>query len=95
MKKRLFHVLIISLLAVFASTAYFKASMLPASVKDFVVGEIERATGKKLFIDSIRFSVLKGLVLERPVLYDKASVIIRSREISCGFVYPSLFRSCF
>lgn len=92
MKKRLFHVLIISLLAVFASTAYFKASTLPASVKDFVVGEIERATGKKLFIDSIRFSVLKGLVLERPVLYDKTSVIIRAREISCGFVYPSLFR---
>lgn len=92
MKKRLFRVLIISLLAVFAATAYFKASDLPASVKDFVVGEVERATGKKLFIGSIRFSVLKGLVLESPVLYDKASVIIRAREISCGFVYPSLFR---
>ncbi|MDP3804058.1 MAG: AsmA-like C-terminal region-containing protein [Candidatus Omnitrophota bacterium] len=90
MKRRITCIFIILLLVVFAAIAYLNAIRLPNKVKAFVTGEIEYATGKKVFLQSMRFDILKGLVLDGLVLYDDTSVIIRAKEVDSGFLIPAV-----
>jgi len=81
---------LIFLLAAGAAILYMKALEHLISARMLLVDEIECATGKKVFFQSVRFTLLKGLVLDRLVVYDDKAVIIRAREVSCGLVLPSV-----
>ncbi len=86
MKNRIFYTSATLLIMALGAIGYMNAITLPSKIRMSVIDEIENATGKKILIQSISFDVLKGFVLERPVLYDKAGVIIRAEEVSCGIL---------
>lgn len=77
--------------AVLAGAVYISAITLPLKVSAFVASEIEKATGKKLFFQSLRLDPVKGLSLERPVLYDDTAVIVRAKKARARFfIMPAM-----
>ena len=92
MKRIIAYISLISILVSLIAAAYLSAITLPIRIKAFVVDGIESATHKSVFIHSVRFSILKGLVLEGPVLYDKTSIIMRAREASGAFLILPIFK---
>ncbi|MFH0764748.1 MAG: DUF748 domain-containing protein [Candidatus Omnitrophota bacterium] len=87
-----FYIFAALLITLFTAIAYLCAITLPARAKTLITAEIENATGKSTLIRSMRFEILKGLVLDGLVLYDNASVIIRAKEATSGFLIPPVFR---
>jgi hypothetical protein len=77
-------------IAASVSILYFRALEFTISSRELLVDEISRATGKKTFARSVRFDLIKGLVLDGIVIYDSKNVIVRAREVSCGLIIPSL-----
>jgi len=63
---------------------YLTAITLPVKIHDTVIGELESSSGKKVFVQSINFNLFRGLVLENVVIYDRASIFIWARSVSCG-----------
>ena len=79
--------MIVVLFAFFAGTAYFNAVNLFFKIRTLIIDEVEKATHKKFIIQSVRFDIVNGFVIEGPIiLYDKASIIIRAKEASCSFL---------
>lgn len=85
LKKIITSVLIILSLGIFAGLFYLNEVFLPTNIKASIVRNIEDATGKKVLLDSLRFSIFKGLVLERLIIYDDKNVILNIKKISCRF----------
>ncbi|MCX5666434.1 MAG: DUF748 domain-containing protein [Candidatus Omnitrophica bacterium] len=82
--------MIIILFAFFAGTAYFNVVNLFFKIRTLIINEVEKATHKKFILQSARFDIGKGFVIEGPIiLYDDTSIIIRAKEASCGFfIFP-------
>jgi len=93
MKNRIFWIFIVLTFVALIAIGYINAITLPSAMRMSVISEIENATHKKIFIQSIRFDILKGLVLEGPVLYDDAAVIIRAKEVSCGILMLPILKN--
>lgn len=74
-----------------AAILYLRVIEFTLSARELLIDEIARATGKKAFCTAVRFDLLKGLVLDRVVLYDGKNVVIRASQVSSGFLIPSLF----
>lgn len=96
-KRRIIHilavlVLIISIIALSAA-AYIGAITIPVKVRSLILEEIEKATGKKIIFQSLRLSLIKGVVLDRPVLYEDNAVLIKAKEASARFLIVSAFRN--
>lgn len=92
MKKIIFYIAAILILAVFAATAYINATALPAKLKTALIDELENATGREVSLGGVRFDFLKGIVVEDLTIYDSSSVIIRAKEIDCGFLIIPIFK---
>lgn len=92
-RKIILYFTIIVLCASFAVMAYFNVLNLFFKIRTFIINEVEKATHKKFIIQSARFDIVKGLVIEGPIiLYDDASIIIRAKEASCSFLTFPLAR---
>ncbi|MFA5146865.1 MAG: AsmA family protein [Candidatus Omnitrophota bacterium] len=85
MKNTIFAILFVLALAIFGGIFYLNEIFIPANLKRTVTEGIETATGKKVLLESLKFSVLKGMVLKGFVLYDDKDVILKAKEISCTF----------
>ncbi|MFA6142655.1 MAG: DUF748 domain-containing protein [Candidatus Omnitrophota bacterium] len=92
MKRIIVYISLISILVSLIAAVYLNAITLPIRIKAFVVDGIESATHKSVFIQSVRFSILKGLVLEGPVIYDDTSIIMRAKEASGAFLILPIFK---
>ncbi|MBN2453622.1 MAG: DUF748 domain-containing protein [Candidatus Omnitrophica bacterium] len=90
MTKKLIHVLIALLLIVAGAISYLGSVTLPIKIHTIVTEEIERATGKRVFIDSVHFNILKGLILDRVIIYDSHSILIWAKSISCGVPFSAI-----
>lgn len=90
--RRKFHIIIpaVALLAVGAAILFLRVVEFTVSSKTLLVEEMGRAVGKKCFARSVRFDLIKGLVLDGVVIYDARHTIIRAKEVSCGLLIPSL-----
>ncbi|MDD5422905.1 MAG: DUF748 domain-containing protein, partial [Candidatus Omnitrophica bacterium] len=82
-KKIIFIFLAALILIVSAASAYMNALALASNMKLALMNEIEGATRKKLFFQSIRVNPATGLVIDGPVLYDGSSVVFRAKKASC------------
>lgn len=87
------YILIILLLAaaVLAGAAYIAVITVPVTFQTTLRDEFEKALTKKIFIGSIRLDILKGLVLDGVVIYDKSRVCARAKEVSAFIIYSQVF----
>ena len=92
MKKIIFTILIILVLSIFAGIFYLNEVVIPTKLKRLVTEEIEAVTGKKVLLQSLRFSIFKGVVLKGLVLYDDTNVLVNIKEASCMLLVMPVFR---
>lgn len=85
LKKIIIPAVIILSIGIFAGLFYLNEVFLPVNIKASIVKGIESATVKKVLLDSLRFNIFKGLVLERLIIYDDKSVILNVKSVSCRF----------
>ncbi|MCM8760543.1 MAG: AsmA family protein [Candidatus Omnitrophica bacterium] len=91
MTKKLLVVFVWLVLVIVGALAYLVYIALPASTANLVVMEIEKATGKKVLLQDLRYNIAKGLVLQDLVIYDKSSITIWAKNVSCGIELAPLF----
>ena len=85
LKKIIISALIILSFGIFAGIFYLNEVFLPTKIKSSIVKRIEGATGKRVLLDSLRFNIFKGLVLEHLIIYDDKSVILNIKKVSYRF----------
>lgn len=90
MKKRTFKKIAIGLLfllmLVSGGILYLNKVILPVKIKALIIETVEKQTGKKASLESVRFNLFKGLVLGELNLYDGQKRLIGIKEASCSFL---------
>ena len=91
MTKKLIHVLLLFAAVIASGAFYIGAITLPVKINTIIVEELKKATGKKIFIGSIRFNIFEGLALEDLVIYDRMTIIVWAKRAYCGIPIRPLF----
>jgi uncharacterized protein involved in outer membrane biogenesis len=92
LRKKIFVIFIIFILLVFAGTLYLNEVYLPTKIKSLIIKNIEESTGKTASLDSVRFNILKGLVIRNLVISDGQDKILVLKEASCTFLLFPVFK---
>ncbi|MDD5136450.1 MAG: hypothetical protein PHN63_03785, partial [Candidatus Omnitrophica bacterium] len=90
--KKILIISFVIILAVSAGVYYVNRSVLPARIKTAIVAGLEDATGKKVLIGSVRFNILKGLILEDLIIRDDLNAIVNVKKAYCRFFIIPLIR---
>lgn len=91
MTKKLIHVIVALAVILAGAVSYLGVITLGVKINTIVIEELERATGKKILIEAVRFNLLKGLVLEDLVIYDRDEIFVWAKSVSCGIPLSGLF----
>jgi hypothetical protein len=91
MKKLTIIMSAILLLALPAASIYINRVVLSPKVKVLIVNALEEATGKKVILGSVRFNMLRGIVLKDLIVYDGNRAIINVKTSSCAFLIHPLW----
>ena len=92
MKKKIILALIILIFLGSISVIYLNSVFLPTKIKSLIINSLQEATQKKVSLDSLRFSIFKGLVLTNLKVYDETKTIVSFKEGSCAFLIPPIFK---
>ncbi|MDO8749517.1 MAG: DUF748 domain-containing protein [Candidatus Omnitrophota bacterium] len=65
---------------------YLNKVVLPVKIKALIIEAVEKQTGKRASLESVRFNLFKGLVLSELNLYDGQKKLIGAKEASCSFL---------
>ena len=65
---------------------YLNKFVLPVKIKALIIETVEKQTGKRAALESVRFNLFKGLVLKELNLYEGQKRIIGTKEASCSFL---------
>ncbi len=84
MTKKLIHVLVFFTAVIAAAALYIGAITLPVKINTMIIEGLEKATGKKVLIGSMKFNIIEGLALEDLVVYDRNAIIVWAKRASCG-----------
>lgn len=71
---------------------YLNKVVLPIKIKSLIIQNLESYTRKKVSLESVRFSLLKGLILTNLHLYDGQKTLISVQEASCRFLILPIFK---
>ncbi|MFH0877060.1 MAG: AsmA-like C-terminal region-containing protein [Candidatus Omnitrophota bacterium] len=96
MKKR---IILLILLVLFISTVvglyYFAKNVLPRLAREKITTELAKVTQSKVILGDIKFSLLRGLVFEKIVVFDKDDVqkeLCSVTEASANFLILPFFK---
>ncbi len=92
MKKKLLLVFIILVLFSSAGITYLNRVILPVKIKSLIIDSLKEQTQKEVSLQSIQFSIFKGLVLRGLVIYDDKETIVNLKEGSCAFLILAIFK---
>src|SRR3989339_373966 len=80
-------VILLSLLVLIScAIIYLNKVVLPVKIKALIIEAVEKQTGKRASLESVRFNLFKGLVLSGLNLYDGQQKLIGIKEASCSFL---------
>src|SRR3989339_64759 len=80
-------VILLSLLVIIScAIIYLNKVVLPVKIKALIIEAVEKQTGKRASLESVRFNLFKGLVLSGLNLYDGQKKLIGTKEASCSFL---------
>jgi len=91
MKKRIFLSLVILIFFGSIGVIYLNNVFLPTKIKSLIIKKLQEETQKKVSLDSLRFSIFKGLVLTNLKVYDDTKTIVSLKEGSCVFLILPIF----
>ncbi|MCX5706250.1 MAG: AsmA family protein, partial [Candidatus Omnitrophica bacterium] len=92
MKKKIIIILIILALLVSATVVYLNNVVLPTKVKALIIQGIEKKTGKKVTLESLKINIFKGLVLKNLTICEEKDVLVSVEEAYCRFFIWPVFR---
>ncbi len=92
MKKKLFFTLIILIALISAGIIYLNNVILPTKIKALIINSLQEKTREKVSIESLQFSIFKGLVLKNLVIYDDKIPMVSLKEGSCTFLIWPFFK---
>ena len=92
MKKKIFFTLIILILLISAGIIYLNNVILPTKIKILIINSLQERTQKKVSLESLQFSIFRGLVLRNLVIYDDKRPIVTLKEGSCTFLIWPFFK---
>lgn len=96
MKKGIFKkiaiVFLFLLILISGGIIYLNKVVLPIKIKSLIIQNLENYTGKKASLESVRFSLLKGLILQNLTLSDGQKTLISVKEASCVFLILPIFK---
>ena len=91
MKKILIIFLILAII-ISGVVIYLNKVILPVKARNMVIQSLEEATGKRVALKSLQFSIFKGLVLSNLVISDNQEEWLNIKEASCGFLILPLLQ---
>lgn len=89
--KKFLIILFVVILIFLGGIAYLNQAVFPTKMKAAIVAGIEDATGKKVLLGSVRFDLLKGLVLKDLIISDDQNAIVNVKEARASFLIIPLF----
>ncbi|MFA5275602.1 MAG: AsmA family protein [Candidatus Omnitrophota bacterium] len=92
MKKKIIITAAILVLILSGGIIYLNNVFLPTRIKSLLITAIAEQTGKKVSLDSLQFSIFKGLVLKNLAIEEGEKKIISAREVSCSFLLLPIFK---
>jgi hypothetical protein len=90
--KRLLFIFIFLIASGAAGLFYLNKVVLPIKIKSLIIQNLENYTRKKVSLESVRFSLLKGLILQNLALSDGQKTLISVKEASCVFLILPIFK---
>ena len=92
MKRRVFLILAILIVLISSGIIYLNNVILPTRIKILIINGLQEKTQKKVSLESLQFSIFKGLVLRNLVIYDDKKPIISLKQGSCTFLIWPFFK---
>ncbi|MCX5701861.1 MAG: AsmA family protein [Candidatus Omnitrophica bacterium] len=86
MKRKIIVIAVILFILFSSAIIYLNRVILPTKIKSLIIRGIEDATQKKVSLESLKFSIFKGLVLTNLNIYDDTRTILSLKEGSCTFL---------
>ncbi|MCX5705004.1 MAG: hypothetical protein NTZ92_02955 [Candidatus Omnitrophica bacterium] len=71
---------------------YLNKVFLPTKIKSLIIQGLSEATGKDVSLDSVQFSIFKGLVIRNLNISDAGNSLISLKEGSCTFLVFPVFK---
>jgi len=84
--KKISIILLFLLILISGGIIYLNKVVLPVKIKALIIEAVEKQTGKRASLESVRFNLFKGLVLSGLNLYDGQKKLIGTKEASCSFL---------
>jgi hypothetical protein len=91
-KRKIIIIVVILVLLFSSAIIYLNRVILPTKIKSLITQGIEEATQKKVSLESLKFSIFKGLVLKNLNIYDDTGRILSLEEASCTFLIIPFFK---
>ena len=92
MKKKILIALFALCILITAGILYLNRVFLPAKVEKLFITSLEKQTQKDVSLDSLQFSILRGLVIDNLVISDEAGPLFIAKKASCGFLILPFFK---
>jgi len=87
--KKFILIAVILALILFSATVYLNKVFLPKKIKSLIISTLAKQTGKEVSLESLEFSIFRGLVLRDLVISDQQGVILSTRRATCTvFIWP-------
>ncbi len=83
MKKKILIVLFVLCILITAGIMYLNRVFLPAKIENLFITGLQNQTQKKVSLDSLQFSILRGLVIENLQISDEAGPIFIAKKATC------------
>ncbi|MBU1125478.1 MAG: AsmA family protein [Candidatus Omnitrophica bacterium] len=71
---------------------YLNNVFLPTTIKSLIVSTLHQQTQKEITIESLRFNLLKGLIIRNVTISDQGNTLLFFKEASCGFLFNFIFK---
>jgi len=84
--------LTIALGGILYTISYIKNITLPVKIKELVIENIKKETGKKAHIKDVRFMPFKGTTIEGLTIYDEEGTLLEAGRISFNYLTGPLFQ---
>lgn len=86
MKKKIVLAFLIIFVVFCFGIIYLNTVFLPTRIKSLLIESLSKQTHKQVSIDSLRFNILKGLVVKNLQIFDDSGNLVKFQEASCTFL---------
>ena len=92
MLRKILLVIIIVLILITVATLAIDRFLLPSKVKDLLVDSLSKQTQKSVKLETVEFSIFRGLVLKNLTIYDKDTTFLTVKDADCSFLPLPFFK---